>query len=75
MYIHKFSENFKLNSNVILLPSLFGPGDTCKKRLISSYIISLIRRQKIEIKNDLKNKITIVSSQEIANIFLKKNIE
>ena len=71
MYIYKFSEYFKLNSNVILLPSLFGPGDTSQKRLISSYIISLLRRKKIEIKNGLKNKITIVSSQEIANIFLK----
>ena len=71
-YIDKFSERFQLNSNVILLPSLFGPGDLSKRRLVSSYMQSLINKSDIEIQQDFRKNLTIVYSKEVAKIFLKK---
>tara|TARA_Y100000589_G_scaffold328280_1_gene372052 strand:- start:15198 stop:16088 length:891 start_codon:yes stop_codon:yes gene_type:complete len=74
-YIQKFSDRFNINSTSIKLPTLFGPGDFSKKRLISNYIQCLLKNKKSFIKDDLQKKITIVSSRMIARILLKKILE
>lgn len=71
-YIKKFSYRYNLNCTSIKLPTLFGPGDFSKVRLISSYIQGILKNKKVIINDDLEKKITIVSSKEISNLLLEK---
>ncbi len=66
-YIQKFSNRFKINSISIKLPTLFGPGDFSKKRLISSYIQSILKNKKELIKDNLEKKNNYSVKQNICS--------
>ena len=72
-YIEKFSIKYNLQSISIKSPTLFGPGDFSKERLISSYIQGLLYKSKVIIQDDLQKKISIVYSKDLANIFIQNN--
>ena len=71
-YIKKFSQKYNLTSISIKLPTLFGPGDLSKRRLIPSYIKGTLKNIKISINENLQKKLFLVSSKEISTILMKK---